>query len=125
MSEFINRGVKIIDAELIEVGTPKKLSEITGKVLNFGLLGPDGFISLEILSAGATSKLQVQELCSNSGVTFSVPVDKDSVEVDDIVTEQTPGTGFYSPAIDLCKEFDLLFTATTANATVTVWMSLQ
>lgn len=105
---------KVIDGEAVSTGTT-----VTSDAIKLKNVSAKGFFSVQITSASAgAATVKAVVLCSNDGVSFNVPVDRNGTAVDNIVTAHGVGTAIYAfPAIPVCREIKVQFTVSVADVT--------
>ena len=95
-------------------------SSISTNAIKLKDLKTVGFLSVQVtsVSVGTAGKVRLELLCSNDGVNFSVPRDKDGTNINDIVVAHDDGVQLYPfPAFPICKEMKVRATASVANIT--------
>jgi len=116
MSNDIN-VITIFSAEAI-AGSGNSLSE----PIPMDAYKPNGFMGLQVTSAGASSVVKLEYLVSNDGTTY---VEPDGAV--DIVTALSPGNAYYSFSPPAAKYMKIKATETAGNnvTSLTAILALQ
>jgi len=88
---------------------------VDGPVVKLNDYKPEfGLASLQVFSAGASSVVKLEYVCSNDGVTYNVPAG-----ATDIVTAHAPGHAHYEFTLPVCKFMKIRATETGGTDPVT------
>ena len=92
-------------------------------IINLDAYKPNGYMTLQLKTTGATSTVKVEMFCGINGVSGDMVVPNGA---SDIITAHAAGTGLYNIEPEMAvKYIKFKFTGAVATAVVNAWLLIQ